>query len=235
VSDQNDPRRRSISHLLDGLSQFQDRFYRDKPDLMRELVEKGQSPATFIISCSDSRVDPGLITGAEPGELFTVRNVANLVPPYEPDDHLHGTSAALEFAVRDLKVDHIVILGHAHCGGIKAMLSNAAGKPLDRDFINQWVSLALDASRQFVTDPTNPTEETALPLDFLVENAGLVERAAIKGSLRNLMTYPWVKSRVEDKTLTLHGWWFDLDTGDLWRSEAGGDTLFPIPCASTSI
>ncbi|WP_413203453.1 carbonic anhydrase [Rhodospirillum sp. A1_3_36] len=227
MSDQNESQSRSISHLLDGLSQFQDRFYRDKPDLMRDLVEKGQSPATFIISCSDSRVDPGLITGAEPGELFTVRNVANLVPPYEPDDHLHGTSAALEYAVRDLKVDHIIILGHAHCGGIQAMLSNAAGKPLERDFINQWVSLALDASRHFVSDPSNPTKEKAVPLDFLVENAGLVERAAIKGSLRNLMTYPWVKSRVENKTLSLHGWWFDLDTGDLWRSEPDGDTLFP--------
>jgi carbonic anhydrase len=218
---------RNIDHLLEGQEKFKDRFYRDEPDLMRDLVENGQSPATFIISCSDSRVDPSLITGAKPGELFTVRNVANLVPPYEPDGRHHGTSAALEYAVRDLKVDHVVVLGHAHCGGIQALLSNARGEPLDRDFINEWVSLAMEASRLHVIDPESPEGSRAVTVEFLAANAGLVERAAIKGSLRNLKTYPWVRERVDAGNLALHGWWFDLDTGDLWRTQPGDDTLIP--------
>ena len=118
---------RDISHLLDGIRHFRERFYQGEHPLMRNLAEHGQFPPALVISCSDSRVDPGLLTGADPGQLFVLRNVANLVPPHEPDHRYHGTGSAIEYAVRDLKVDHIIVIGHAHCGGIKAMLSTAGG------------------------------------------------------------------------------------------------------------
>ncbi|RJF80848.1 carbonic anhydrase [Oleomonas cavernae] len=193
---------------------------------MRSLVEDGQAPATLMISCSDSRVDPAILSGADPGELFTVRNVANLVPPYQPGPSLHGTGAAIEYAVRDLKVDHIVIMGHAHCGGIKALIGSAGGQRLPRDFISDWVEIALDACKLHVDNGEGGRREIALAQ--LKENPFLVERAAIAGSLANLLTYPWLKARVEAGTLQLHGWWFDLDTGDLWQTPPGETTLFPV-------
>ncbi len=220
---------RDISKLLDGLRTFKERFYNRDPDLMRSLVLEGQRPATLLIGCSDSRVDPSVLTGAGPGEIFTVRNVANLVPPYEQKASLHGTGAAIEYAVRDLGVDHIVVLGHAHCGGIAAMLAGEAGQPLEREFIADWVSLARKACEHYVTDDTVEGGHRPVGLERLRENPALVERAAVRGSLDNLLSYPWIRERVEKGTLILHGWWFDLETGDLWKTEPGsGTTLLPM-------
>ncbi len=216
---------RDISHLTDGIRAFKARHYGGDSGLMRSLVEDGQAPATLMISCSDSRVDPAILSGADPGELFTVRNVANLVPPYAPDHSHHGTGAAIEYAVRDLKVDHIVVMGHAHCGGIKALIGSARGQRMARDFINDWVEIALDACRIQV-GPDGDRRDVSL--DLLKDNAFLVERAAIAHSLDNLLTYPWLKERVEAGTLQLHGWWFDLETGDLWQTRPGETTLFPV-------
>ncbi len=219
---------RSIDHLVEGIQRFRTRYFEKNPEFMRNLVEIGQSPASLIISCSDSRVDPALLAGAKPGELFTVRNVANLVPPFEPGASLHGTGAAIEYAVRDLKVDHVIVLGHAHCGGIKAMLNAAGGEWPDRDFVGDWVSMALGACDHYVDDPTAESGRSKVSLERLKANPALVERAAIAGSLNNLMTYPWLRERVEAGTLVLHGWWFDLDTGDLWKTEPGKLQLFPV-------
>ncbi|WP_243404072.1 carbonic anhydrase [Zavarzinia aquatilis] len=218
---------RDISHLTAGIRAFKARHYGAEPGLMRSLVEDGQAPATLMISCSDSRVDPALLSGAEPGELFTLRNVANLVPPYRQGASLPGTGAAIEYAVRDLKVDHIVVMGHAHCGGIKALIGSAEGKRMARDFINDWVELALDACRIHVTSDGNGGRRE-ISLDLLKDNPALVERAAIAGSLDNLLTYPWLKARVEAGDLQLHGWWFDLETGDLWQTKPGETRLFPV-------
>ena len=219
---------RDISHLFEGIKQFRKRFYEKNNDLMRRLVDLGQAPPALVISCSDSRVDPTLLSDADPGQLFVVRNVANLVPPYDPERYFDGAGAAIEYAVCHLKVDHIIVLGHAHCGGIKAMLGAAGGEWPDRDFIGNWVSMAMDASRLYLTE----TDDEGLPLQVslqrLRENAHLVERASISGSLKNLLTYPWVRERVEAGTLVLHGWWFDLDTGDLWATEAGNTQLMPV-------
>ncbi|MEP9376095.1 carbonic anhydrase [Aquabacter sp. CN5-332] len=217
---------RDISHLVEGIRRFKARFYEQSPSMMKLLAERGQAPATLMISCSDSRVDPAILSGANPGELFVVRNVANLVPAYRPDDGLHGTGAALEYAVRDLKVDHIVVLGHAHCGGIKAMLSTAGGERPPREFVTPWVEMALNASRLYVTDETGGKRE--MPLEHLKEVPFLAERASILGSLNNLMTYPWVRERVEAGTLQLHGWWFDLDSGDLWATDTPTAPLMPV-------
>lgn len=219
---------RDINHLVEGVKTFKSTNYGQELDMMRKLVEEGQSPATLIISCSDSRVDPALLTGAKPGELFTVRNVANLVPPYAPGASLHGTGAAIEYAVRDLKVDHIVVLGHAHCGGIKALIAGAAGNRMERDFINDWMDIALDATELKVNDPTAESGRRTVTLEWLQNNTFLVERSAIMNSIRNLMSYPWLRARVETGTLQLHGWWFDLETGDLWKTQPGGDQLMPV-------
>ena len=219
---------RDISHLLAGIKRFRKSFYEENSTLMRGLVENGQFPPALVISCSDSRVDPALLTQAEPGQLFIVRNVANLVPPYDPTHHFDGAGAAIEYAVRDLKVDHIIILGHAHCGGIKAMLGAAGGQWPQRDFIGKWVSMALDASHLQLSEKDENGEPRNASLERLKENPGLVERAAISGSLNNLLSYPWVKERVDAGTLVLHGWWFDLDTGDLWATEQGQTQLMPV-------
>ena len=219
---------RDISHLLEGIRRFRTRFYEENSTLMRGLVEQGQSPPALLISCSDSRVDPTLLSDAEPGQLFVVRNVANLVPPYDTTRHYDGAGAAIEYAVRDLKVDHIIVLGHAHCGGIKAMLGAAGGQWPDRDFIGGWVSMALDASRLYLSEKDEHGQPLQASLQRLRENAHLVERAAIAGSLKNLLSYPWVRERVEAGTLVLHGWRFDLDTGDLWATEPGGMQLMPV-------
>lgn len=206
-----------IPSLIAGAKNFKQRFYEQNPQLMQQLVAKGQSPVTLMISCSDSRVDPTLLTNARPGELFMVRNVANIVPPYEPSGHFHGTSSAIEYAVRDLKVPNIVVLGHGRCGGIKALLATMAGQTMDREFIANWVSIAKDACRQVVEDPVGGGAKE-VSIELLQQNQDLVERASVQGSLRNLMTYPWIKSGVEAGSLTLHGWWFDLESGDLWTT-----------------
>src|SRR5690606_21139934 len=188
---------RDIGHLTEGIKAFKRRNYGAEHGLMHSLVEDGQAPATLMISCSDSRVDPAILSGAEPGELFTVRNVANLVPPYQPGPSLHGTGAAVEYAVRDLQVDHIVVMGHAHCGGIKALIGSAAGKRMERDFVNDWVEIALDACKLSVGDAASEGGRREISLEQLKENAFLVERSAIAASLANLMTYPWLKARVD--------------------------------------
>jgi carbonic anhydrase len=216
---------RPIDHLIEGVRQFKDRFYRQAPELMRTLVDKGQAPAVLLISCSDSRVDPTLLSGAGPGELFVVRNVANLVPPYSADDSRNSIGAASEYAVNHLHVDHVVVLGHAHCGGIKAMLEIADGKEPAGEMIGTWVATALDAAKHYVHEDGS---DRAVPVARLKQVPFLVERAAIRESLKNLATYPWVAKKLAAGTLKLHGWWFDLDTGDLWATSDESDVLLPV-------
>ena len=151
-----------------------------------------------------------LLLGTEPGDLFTVRNVANLVPPYAPDDSHHSTSAALEFAVRDLKVRHIVVLGHSACGGIQALRAAVAGTPPQREFIAPWVEIAGAACR---SDGTGVMAEQES-----------VEQDAIRISLANLQGFPWVVERVAAGDLMLHGWWVDLDQGRLVEVRPDGGT-----------
>lgn len=193
--------RSPLDRLVAGFRGFQAHYYEQRPERIVDLVQQGQHPKVLMVACSDSRVDPAILLNAEPGDLFIVRNVANLVPPYAPDGNYHGTSAAIEFAIRDLKVEHVVVLGHSRCGGIRALI-DAAGtadvaQPAKRDFIGPWVSIC-DHARGH-----NSSEE--------------VEREAIKISLQNLMTFPWVEDRVSAGDLTLCGWWFQMETGNLWE------------------
>jgi carbonic anhydrase len=191
----------TIDRLIAGFRGFRARYYEQRPDRMRELAEQGQSPEVMLIACSDSRVDPALLLDSEPGEIFIVRNVANLVPPYGPDDGHHGTSAALEFAVRDLGVQHIVVLGHSACGGIQALRAAVSGEPSQREFIAPWVEIA--------------TEACPCGDDGVVPDQPGVERAAIRISLGNLKTFPWIAEKVANGEIQLHGWWVDLEKGRL--------------------
>jgi len=193
-----------LDKLLAGFKAFRATYFGQRPELFQDLVKRGQQPEVLVIACSDSRVDPALLLNAEPGELFVIRNVANLVPPHEPDQRYHGTSAALEFAVRDLKVRHVVVLGHSRCGGIQALCRSTAGNPVDREYINRWVSIA------------EPACTVSADEEITAEVTRRTEQAAIVQSLENLGTFPWVKERLAAGDLSLQGWWFDLDQGELW-------------------
>ena len=189
----------AIERLIAGFRNFREVYYDGQPEFYRSLVEKGQSPDVMVIACSDSRVNPSIIAKAEPGELFIVRNVANLVPPYKPDRSYHGTSAAIEFAVRDLGVGHIIVLGHSHCGGIRC-LCEGNERPNRREFIDGWMSIV----------------DHAINLELKGEKLNRhVEKEAVKISTNNLLSFPWIKDRVVSGGLKIHGWWFDLEAGDL--------------------
>lgn len=197
--------------LLAGYARFREGHWAEaKADY--EALAKGQRPHTLVVACSDSRADPALIFDAAPGQLFVVRNVANLVPPYEPDGHLHGVSAALEFGVKVLNVSRIMVMGHAYCGGVHAMIHGAPDNC--RDFVAPWVAQGTSTVRRVCE--TVPPEE--------VERAA--EQAIVRLSLDNLMTFPWIAERVNAGTLALSGVHFGIADGVL-RSLRGG-TFVPL-------
>jgi carbonic anhydrase len=200
----------AVEKLIAGFRAFRAKYFEQRPELFGGLAT-GQRPEVLVIACSDSRVDPAILLNAEPGELFVVRNVAALVPPYEPDENHHGTSAALEFAVRDLRVGHVVVLGHSHCGGIEALRHSLAGDPMPpREFIGPWMSIAMADVR---TCGHGETDEIA---------ARAHEEAAIRTSIVNLRTFPWVAAAEAEGRLKLHGWRFDLDAGALFALDPSG-------------
>ncbi|WP_372398863.1 carbonic anhydrase [Azospirillum sp. HJ39] len=203
-----------IRQLLAGIRAFRARYYDRRPENMRQLVTEGQHPEVLLIGCSDSRVDPALLTMAEPGELFVVRNVANLVPPYQPDGSYHGTSAAIEYAVKSLKVSEIIVLGHAQCGGIQGLIRLRSGQKAEDDFVSPWVSIAASALDPYVGP--EGSEQEKFDAERLQHTPAIIERAAVRASVENLMTFPFVRERVEAGTLHIHGWWFDLENGEMW-------------------
>ncbi|WP_112795799.1 carbonic anhydrase [Rhizobium sp. SYY.PMSO] len=192
--------------LLNGYRNFMSGRYVDERERYRTLAELGQNPSTLVIACSDSRSAPEIIFDAGPGELFVIRNVANMVPPYEPDSNFHATSAALEFAVLSLKVSDIVVMGHGRCGGIRAALDPNAEPLSPGDFIGRWMALLKPAAEQIQSNDimTQTERQTAL------------ERISIRNSLDNLRSFPEIKTREEEGKLHLHGAWFDISTGELW-------------------
>lgn len=170
----------------------------------RQLAESGQRPEIMIVACCDSRSAPETIFDAAPGEMFVHRNVANLIPPYEADGHNRGTSAAIEFGVTRLRVRHFVVMGHGRCGGINAFLTDGA---LDgTDFIGPWISLLRPAGELIADDPAEGAERQRA-----------LEFASIRQSITNLRTFPWIRSAEADGGLALHGAWFDISTGELFR------------------
>jgi len=199
----------SIGRLLTGFRTFRHNYYLKNPALFQGLALRGQSPKVMVIGCCDARVDPMLITGAGPGEIFMLRNVANLVPPYAPDSRSHGTSAALEFAVKGLAVEHIIVLGHAACGGIRALLNEAEAGAIGQDFIASWMSIA-ERARAAVNAHSHDSEEAR-------QRFGELEN--IKVSLENLKTFPWIAERAAGGKLSIHGWYFDIYSGHLMEHD----------------
>ena len=204
-------------HLIAGYRDFATHRLPAEQSRYRELSEHGQSPETMLIGCSDSRVAPETIFGAGPGELFTVRNVANLVPPYAPDGEAHGVSAALEFAVQVLRVKHIVVMGHAQCGGVKSLTQDNA--PLSPgDFIGRWMSIIEPDTSKLKPRAGEDAER------FITR----LEHGVIKRSLQNLMTFPCIRTKVERGTLALHGAYFGVAKGDLYiLDKASGEFKTP--------
>ncbi|WP_132522632.1 carbonic anhydrase [Rhizobium sp. BK376] len=204
------------SYLLNGYRNFMSgRYERER---YRSLAEEGQSPKTLVIACSDSRSAPETIFDAGPGELFVIRNVANMVPPYQPDGHFHSTSAALEFAVLALKVTDIVVMGHGRCGGIKAALDPDAEPLSPGDFIGRWMSLVKPAAEQIQSNDVMTAAERQTAL----------ERVSIRNSLNNLRSFPDIEKLEKEGALQLHGAWFDISTGELWVMEPDtGDFIRP--------
>ena len=197
-----------VKTLLAGYQRFRTHGWPEQRRVFEALAREGQSPKALVVACVDSRVDPAMIFDAAPGEMLTVRNVANLVPPYAPDAAYHGTSAALEFGVRVLKVSELIVLGHGLCGGVKALLEGAPDQA--HEFVAPWMSIARPACMRALAD--GPAEDRQQRCEYEV----------IKVSLANLMTFPWIAERVAGGQLTLHGAWFDIRIGTLMLRQPDG-------------
>jgi carbonic anhydrase len=197
--------------LLAGYRRFRKGRYREASQLFRSLRD-GQQPDTMVIACADSRADPSMIFDAAPGELFVVRNVAALVPPFDESGGWHGTSAAVEFAVTRLKVKEIVVMGHGGCGGVIASLSAAADRPVGR-FIAEWVEILASARDTVLADESIPRSDWQ----------EATEHAAVGQTLANLMTFPFIREAVEAGQLNMDGAWFSIGKGELhWREPLTG-------------
>lgn len=185
-----------ITTLIDGYKNFYKKYFIKNPKVYQKLLDEGQNPKTLVIACSDSRVDPSIVLDTNPGDIFVIRNVANIVPPYEDEKNgYHSTSAAIEYAVLYLHVENIIILGHSDCGGIKALVE---GHTNTHSFIDNWLYIAEDAK--------NKAQSLNLDIKHTCEAC---EKESIKNSLKNLRKFPFIaESNVE-----LYGWYFNLNTG----------------------
>lgn len=198
--------RKNLNKLLEGYRMFREKYARGDKTVMQYLSRYGQNPEVMIVSCSDARVDPALILQCDPGDLFVVRNVANIVPPYEKDDTHHGVSAALEFGVCYLNVKHLILLGHSQCGGIQALLGEI--KDDQNDFITKWVSLVKTWDSE--------------------DDIDVCARQALQQSYRNCLTFPWIKKRVRQNTLLIHLWFFDIETGQIFVCSTDSPNYEPL-------
>lgn len=210
--------KRFPDHLLSGYRNFMSGRFTEQHLRYKALAETGQKPKTLVIACCDSRAAPETIFDSGPGELFVVRNVANMVPPYEPDGQYHSTSAALEFAVQSLKVSDIVVMGHGRCGGIQAALDPDAEPLSPGDFIGKWMGLLKPAAAQIQSNAMLTAGERQRAL----------ERVSIRNSIANLRSFPCVQILEQRGKLQIHGAWFDILTGELWVMEGStGDFVRP--------
>jgi carbonic anhydrase len=206
-------------NLADRFRRFKQRHFLPNAEQYEELATYGQAPEAMIISCSDSRVDPETIFSAMPGELFVVRNVANLVPPYETGGKFHGVSSAIEFAVLNLRVKNLIVMGHSGCGGVQAALDQSAAIQTESQFISRWMSMLDDARLSVLAShQTRPHAEKQRAL----------EKEGVKTAIKNLRTFPFI-SQLEDKgRLALHGAYFDIATGTLSVLNHSRNEFFPL-------
>jgi carbonic anhydrase len=194
--------------LIAGYRRFRKHNWPQHRAAFESLAKNGQAPKALVVACVDSRVDPPRIFDTGPGEVLTLRNVANLVPPYAPDAAYHGTSAAIEFGVRALEVPHLMVLGHGLCGGVRALLEGAPDTA--HEFVAPWMSIA------------EPARVRAMSVAPAEERQRRCEHEVVKVSLANLLTFPWVAARVAAGKLQLHGAWFDIRTGVLMLLQPDG-------------
>jgi carbonic anhydrase len=192
--------------LADRFKRFHFRHFSPNQAHYEDLAVHGQNPEIMVVSCCDSRVDPETIFSAMPGELFVMRNVANLVPPFETTGKFHGVSAALEFAVLNLRVKHIIVMGHSGCGGVRACLEKTAARQTEAQFITNWMSMLDDARDDVVAK---------LGKQPAVEQCAALERRAVQTSLANLRTFPCIQTLEARGKIALHGAHFDIATGQL--------------------
>jgi carbonic anhydrase len=211
----------ALERLLKGFADFRLGYYREHLDLFQRLASEGQSPRILIVACADARVDPGILTQTRPGDIFTVRNVAAMVPPaqFPPDARHHGTSSAIEFAVRGLSVEHVVVLGHALCGGIGALVDGRDSVYAGYDYLSTWTAIAQEVRDLAVRELKDRTRE---------EIARAVEQAAVLNSVNNLMSFRWIAEKVAAGTLTLHGWWFNMTEGQLYAFNPANAVFEPV-------
>jgi carbonic anhydrase len=211
----------ALERLLKGFADFRLGYYREHLDLFEKLASEGQSPKILIIGCADARVDPGILTQTQPGDIFTGRNVGAMVPPAQlpPDQRHHGTSSAIEYAVRGLAVEHVVILGHALCGGIAALVDGEASAAAGFDYLSTWIAVARKVRDVAVNDLAGRPRE---------EIVRAVEQASVVNSVANLMTFPWLAERVAAGKLVLHAWWFNLTKGQLYAFNPVSAVFEPV-------
>ena len=222
---------KEIATFIAGFERFQAKYFQEEQGLFLKL-RHGQNPSTLVISCCDSRVDPALLTGADPGDLFVVRNVANLVPPYRnaAEDRngaeVPGIRSAIEFAVKSLEVEHIIVLGHSNCGGIQALMDGEGVTEHQYEFIGAWVSIAKRAKERVLREMAEKSREL---------QAQACGQAALLISLDNLLSFPWIRKKVEEGNLILHGWYFDIETGQLLAYSAQTATFEPLVSKSFEV
>lgn len=184
-----------LTEILKGYEQFREKYASGDESIMQSLSVNGQNPQIMVVACCDSRVDPALILQCDPGDLFVVRNVANIIPPYEKDEARHGTSAALEFGICFLKVQHLILLGHSQCGGIRALIEDVVLE--QNDFIQNWVSVVKSEDmHKYESD------------DYA--------KLALSKSYENCLTFPWMKQKIQSGELIVHLWFFDIKTGEIF-------------------
>jgi carbonic anhydrase len=203
-----------VSKFLNGFRRFQKNFLGKRHEMFDQLIQQGQHPRVLMIACCDSRCDPALLTDCDPGDMFVVRNVANLVPPHVQATYFAATTSAIAFAVHNLEVEHIIVMGHAQCGGIHALMEHKEPTCNEEELIAKWLGIAEEARQQVLKEFQHK------PMQTLTHAC---EQSAILVSLENLMSYPWISSRVNQGKLALHGWYFDMENGDLYEyaPEAG--------------
>lgn len=208
------------SYLLQRYHGWKATSYAENQGWYRRLASEGQRPRAMIISCCDSRVHVTSIFGADQGEFFIHRNIANLVPPYEPDGDHHGTSAAVEYAVSFLNVAHVIVMGHSSCGGVQGCLDMCKGNAPELDALDSFVGRWMDILR--------PKYDGVKDIEDPIEQARVLEKQSVLVSLENLMSFPFVRSAVDDGLLTLHGLWMDIAAGGLEYFDPGTDIFHPV-------
>jgi carbonic anhydrase len=204
-----------MERLIEGFQRFRSSYYEQQRARFQRLAERPQHPRYAVVTCCDSRIDTSLIFDAVPGEIFLIRNIANLVPPYRPDDRQHSTSAAIEYAVRILKVGQFVLLGHAGCGGIRALMDPPAEST---DFVANWLQVAAPARQRVAAQPGLSPEE----------RQRACELEALKDSLANAVAFPWIAERVADGSLHVDALYLDLEHGELLLYHRSKDTFSPV-------